>query len=707
MPATRQHIQYFLFSQHLADGIRITLGIILPVIVFAQTGRMDLGMIMASGALCVSITDTPGPVEHKRNGMLYCNAFLFGMSLLTGLMNQQVWLLGLLVAVASFFFTMFSVYGNRAGLVGTAALLIMILRMPVQQPIPVIITESLFVLAGGCWYLLITLIFFRLTPYRPAQRSLGDGIHEIAKYVRIKAELYDTGVDYETAYRNLLSQQVVISEKQDAMRELLFKDKDLMKEPTKTGKLLVVTFADSIDLYEQVMASWYDYTQLREKYAHTGILQEVSAIIRQIADELDRIGLAIQSNSSYTRQFELIPALDTLKAKIDAQDHGKGGNLVLKKILVNLRNLNSHINELSNYFSASITEKGKLRRISDYARFVSHQEIDPVIIRNNLTLESGVFRHALRMMITCTAGFVITSLVAYGQHSYWVLLTTIVILKPAFSLTRQRNIQRLTGTFAGGILGVLLLYYIQDRTVLYALLIFFMVGTYTFQRSNYIVMVIFITPYILILFNLLGLGLLNVAQERLIDTAIASALAFTANYLLFPHWESVQLQGYMIKVLQANIGYLKKLQMHFCGHPFSLLEYKLVRKEIYTSTANLSAAFERMLSEPKSKQPNGKLIYEFMVLNNVLSSNIAGISANFKNETGRLYPKEITSKTIRAINTLQRSLQQTDPSVIREQDSAIISTNTAALPDKHLSEQIDFIVKVTIDIEKVTKAIFK
>ena len=61
-----------------------------------------------------------------------------------------------------------------------------------------------------------------------------------------------------------------------------------------------------------------------------------------------------------------------------------------------------------------------------------------------------------------------------------------------------------------------------------------MIGTYTFQRLNYIVMVIFMTPYILIFFNFLGMGFVDVAEERLLDTRIGSLLAFLASYLLFP-----------------------------------------------------------------------------------------------------------------------------------------------------------------------------
>src|SRR5450432_3932670 len=162
-----QHIRYFFFSQYLADGLRTTLEIILPAFVCNEMGELDLGITISIGALCVSIADVPGPIKHKRNGMLYCNIFIFLMALLTGFVNHNIFLLGLLIALSSFFFSMFSVYGNRAASIGTAALLVMILRLTHITDILNAANDSVLILYGGTWYMLIALLFYRLTPYRP------------------------------------------------------------------------------------------------------------------------------------------------------------------------------------------------------------------------------------------------------------------------------------------------------------------------------------------------------------------------------------------------------------------------------------------------------------------------------------------------------------------------------------------------------------
>src|SRR5690606_25555036 len=107
--------------------------------------------------------------------------------------------------------------------------------------------------------------------------------------------------------------------------------------------------------------------------------------------------------------------------------------------------------------------------------------------------------------------------------------------------------------------------FVDDPNILFGLIVFFMIGTYTFVRLNYIVMVIFLTPYVLILFHFLGLSVVDVAGERLADTAIASLLAFLASYFLFPHWESSNITGHMAGVLKANFHFLRILKSLFYG----------------------------------------------------------------------------------------------------------------------------------------------
>ncbi|GAB3914784.1 FUSC family membrane protein [Larkinella knui] len=710
-----REVRYFLFGQHFSDGLRITLAILIPSVVFYHFGQFETGLPISLGALWVSITDAPGPAVHRRNGMLAGNLVVVLVSLITGFIRMNVWLLGVEIALFSFFFSMFAIYGNRTTSVGTAGLLSMILMMDRELESAAVWRYGALVCAGGLWYMAISLTFSQLRPYRAAQQALGECIHEIAKFLMIKAEFYSIRTDLQDDYRKLVAQQAVVSEKQDAVRELLFKTRVIVKETTWTGRLLVLTFGDVVDLYEQIVAMYYDYALIRDRFATTGILDEISRLIRQLAIEMDYIGLAIQSNRPYKSRTDLIRHLERLKTKIDeiGKQDKEGSNLVLKKILISLRNLNQRLNDIHTYSPTVLSEKPKNKEATEYSRFVSHQEIDPKLVINSLTLSSSIFRHSIRVTVACLVGFVVAKLIAYGHHGYWILLTASLILKPAFSLTKQRNYERIIGTVVGGLIGVSILVLIPNTTGLFWVMLFLMIGAYSFQRTNYIVMVILMTPYILILFRFLGLGGINVAEERVLDTLIGCVIAFAASYL-FPRWESQQLKGLLRDVLDANRNYLRKLADSLSGKPLTLTDYKLARKEVYVSSANLSAAFQRMTSEPQSKQWHKSEIHEFVVLNHILSSNIATIaSARLTAERpAAVCPPDLLRPVKRSLTVLNESLKKLDTESAKPvleasapESSPSEKPEPVVTEDRSLKEQLDFIQKVSHDIGKLTDAI--
>jgi uncharacterized membrane protein YccC len=218
-------------------------------------------------------------------------------------------------------------------------------------------------------------------------------------------------------------------------------------------------------------------------------------------------------------------------------------------------------------------------------------------------------------------------------------------------------------------------------------------------------MVIFMTPYILILFHFLGLGILDVAGERLLDTAIGSTIAFLGSYFLFPYWEAKHMPGYMAEVLKANLDYLVKLGEWMCGKNPSSMEYKLVRKNVFVTTANMAAAFQRMQSEPKDKQIHPGETHEFVVLNHVLSSNIAAVSAYAgEKETG--FTKENFQILKKSISILDSTLSMIEPEHQNiELDFKMSRQGTSHSENTSVSGQLRFIQKVAGDIKRITSKI--
>ncbi len=682
------------------------MAILLPSLIASYYGQLQLGMTISLGALCISITDAPGPIVHKRNSMLVGLLFLFIVGTVTGFARLNVYLLGLEILLFSFLFSMFHVYGNRAAGVGGASLLILILIMDQPLPPSQVLPHSLLMVAGGVWYLLISLLFHIIQPYRPAQRALGQCIRELARFLSIKADFYNPATPLADDYTRLLAQQVVVSESQDTVRELFFKSRQIVKETTTTSSALLLTFVDTVDMFEEVTATYYDYEAIHKRFADYGILNHISEVVKQMAQELDYIGMAIQSNISYRNPRNFEGDLEQVKQKIDALGAAGINNMVLKKILVNIRRLAQRINDIAQYFKPEAADTPK-RNGLEYHRFVSSQSIDLKLLWDNLTFSSSVFRHSLRVAIGCFTGYILIQFLTYGQHSYWILMTIAFILRPAYSLTKKRNVERIIGTVAGGLLGILILAFIPNSNVQFAFMVLFMLGTYTFQRSNYIAMVFCVTPYVLILFKFVGVGFIDVAQERVLDTIIGCAVAFSASHFLFPQWEQAQLKDLMRDVLQANMSYLQIFFEKMTGQPVRQVDYKLVRKNVYVHSANLAAAFQRMLSEPKSKQTNKKEVHQFVVLNHILFSNIAAFTSGSKRTAP--YPDEVVRLARRCLLVLCNNLKKLggECSIPELEYPAHEKHEKTELrgDDALLKDQLEFVLKVATDLEKIIKKI--
>jgi len=724
MSSQTREIKSFFYSQYFSDGLRISLGVLLPTLLLTQFNLFDAGLTLSLGALCVAVVDSPGPAIHKRNAMAICNVIIFLVALITGFARLNLYTLGAEIILFSFLFSMFTVYGNRAASTGTAALLVMILMMDKANKPEDVLGYSAIILAGGVWYMLQSLLFFRIRPYRAAQQALGENMLDVVKFLRIKADFYRSDTDIDQNYHKLVANQIQVSQHQDMVREILFKSRVTVKESTYASRILVMTFVDLVDLFDQIMATHYDYHDIREKFGHTGILDSISILMQRMADEMDNIGFAILSNSRYQKPESFDKDLEKLKIKIDeiGQNDASTSNLVLKKILINLRDLNQRISDIFNYYNSKASGS-LIKNLNDveYSKFVTHQDYTPRIFLDNLTFSSAAFKHALRVSLVCSVGFIITKSaevilladritgrkLVFGHHSYWVLLTIIVILKPGYSLSKERNYHRLIGTIIGGVIGTIILSFVQNTVIELIFLVVFMLGAYSFQRLNYVVSVIFTTPYVLILFKFLGIGHLDIVRERVIDTIIGSVIAFVASYTLFPAWESEMITENLRDVIIANSRYLAKIAENMTGININTTEYKLARKEVYVKSANLSAAFQRMTSEPKRKQKKSKDVHKLVVLNHILSSYLATVgTSTFQKTITGAHPDHL--KLIRrSIAVLNETIKKLGGICIDMTADKVPVQNTTEnmklnADEKLLKEQLGFINKIANDIAKVT-----
>lgn len=707
--------QDFLLSNYFAEGLRITFGVLCPSLIMAHFGMLQYGMTLSLGALCVSIVDSPGPIHHRRNAMFVTTALLFLVTIIVGLTNRSDLFTGILLVVFSFVFSMLFLYGNRAASIGTSVLLIMILSIDDVRPWQEVIFYSMLVFIGSIWYTSLSYLIYRLRPYRLAQQTLSDSIHEVADFLRAKAKFYSQNTNYEKNYADLLQLQVDVHQKQDEVREVLFKTREIVRESTPQGRFLLIVFTDMVDLFEQVMSTYYNYKQLHEQFDSVGILAHYEEAINKIADSLDDIAFALKSGGTPHLAGNLEKDLEKLRQEISDLEQHKNkeyntlGIIALRNIEVNIENIVARIKTINKYFNKKEQRKIKKGEV-DVGKFVNSQEINTKLLLNNLTFSSSTFRHSVRVAIVMLVGFVAARSLDFA-HSYWILLTILVISKPGFSLTKERNYHRIIGTILGAFIGMGILHYIHDKNTLFIILILFMIAGYSFQRKNYVVSVIFMTPYILIIFDFLGMGTMSIATERIYDTLIGSGIAFIGSYSLFPNWEHEKLKEAMADMIKSNQWYFKEVTKLYFEKGFDLTNYKLARKDVYVSTSNLASMFQRMFSEPKSKQVYMKELHQFTVLNHLLSSYIASLSLYIKEHNFVCVSyqdiKPIAENTNYLLENAGENLNKQNDELSNVPLIRLKNTSGFELSDADvvIAEQFDLIQKVSYDIFKLTEKI--
>jgi hypothetical protein len=198
------------------------------------------------------------------------------------------------------------------------------------------------------------------------------------------------------------------------------------------------------------------------------------------------------------------------------------------------------------------------RRGANMAARISALQSVLLTLRASLGPSSEGGRHALRLAaVTGVAEILIR---ATGlAHGYWAVLTIFIVLRPDYSSTLYRGLQRAAGTLAGASLGVAtaLLAGAGSGALLVGISIS-LVAAYAVFTVNYLLYAIFMTDFVVVLLSLLGLPPVQTAVARLIGTGVGTGLALLA-YVAWPTWEGSSANEKFARLFEAQGRYVSAL----------------------------------------------------------------------------------------------------------------------------------------------------
>ena len=240
-------IRTFLFSHYFYTGVRIAIGVVGLTLLVFNVADMPTTMTVFLGALCTSLMDLPSPLRHKFNEMLAGVLLCTVVMLVISLCAPVPWLVSAMMVVVSFFASMMVVYGKKTMPLQFAALMVMTLSMENQVPIADAFLHAGLFLGGGLGYLAYSMGVSWFLRRRIKQQVLAEALFELARYLRIKADFYDVKHDLASQFNQLVRQQIVVADKQQASRDLILRDLH-----TKQDGLLVQVHLSMLELYEQL-----------------------------------------------------------------------------------------------------------------------------------------------------------------------------------------------------------------------------------------------------------------------------------------------------------------------------------------------------------------------------------------------------------------------------------------------------------------------
>jgi uncharacterized membrane protein (TIGR01666 family) len=613
----KNQLVYFFLGEYFTDAVRTTFSIVLPVWVLFTLQLPQIAIAVGLGALLITMTDLPGIFKDKLTGSITSILLLLFVAAVTCMVRPYSWPLGAAIVTFCFLLSMLTVLGNRYAMIGTAGIILMIFTIGLKPANGIIYCSCIF--AGSIWYYLVSLLQAKIWPLRSLKHAIIECLTTTSVFMKIRQSFYNPDVPLPEAYSRTIAMHALVNEKHEQVRQLLLRDSSVMNTRNINGQKLLHVASLAIDLYEHIGAINYDYKTLRENFKSSGTLELISRMIALLADELDGISRALLANRNYESRFDHNADLKIIEGKLEhiIKQESALNAPVLISLKDNLQNIGQHINNIKGTIAQQTPLLLEHYPQPDYKDLITPQQAGLAMIKENLTIHSPVFRFSLRLAIACLFGYLLTFVFNLGNYSYWILLTIVVVMKPAFSITKKRNMERLGGTLVGVAAGLLILWLTNEASVQLTLSVVLLVGFFTFIRLNYTVSVMFLTTMVVLCLSIYGGHRNGFIAERLYDTLIGCAIAYAAAYV-FPVWEVKKLYNFMIDVLNANTRYLEVLFNDLSGQPTGTTAYKLARKNVYAKLANLSSAYQRMLAEPH--HVNEGLVSNFQMLNHTLCS---------------------------------------------------------------------------------------
>lgn len=492
-------------------------------------------------------------------------------------------------------------------------------------------TQPILLVIGAAWYGAISTLSFLLFPARQVQDQLANSYSALGNFLFAKSNLFDVDMTASSFQQSMISlslengKLIAIF---NTIRSTLLTRLKGDRGQIETRRSLQYYFIAQ-DIHERADSSHIDYQKLAMIFEHSDILFRFQRVLSLQAKACKDLSESILHRSTYTHNPRFEHAFNNLAKSLQKMRKDEQHDLLwINALFALMQNLKAIDAQLRNVETERYIKLDKNKHIENQLKDDDLKGWEDITsrIKQNLTPESVLFRHAIRVSMVLLIGYIFVQ-VTHIEYGYWVLLTALFVSQPNFNATKRRLRLRIMGTIGGIILGFAILYFIPSIEGQLLLLILCGVLFFELRSKQYAQATAFMTTLALINFNLDGLGF-DAALPRLIDTLIGCALAWFGVTFIFPDWKFRRLPHTISRAFNAQCDYLAEVVEQYQHGRNNSLNYRIVRRTAHNRDADLASLISTLATEPDFDASQKTQAFEFLCLNHTFISYVAALGAH-------------------------------------------------------------------------------
>ena len=515
--------------------------------------------------------------------------------------------------------------------------------------------QPALLVAGAAWYGLLSTISFLLFPVRKLQDQLSASYHALGSFLFAKSNLFDvdmTPSSYQQSMIDLaLENGKLISIFNDMRMALLTRLKGDRGQKDTRRSLQYYFVAQ--DIHERADSAHIDYQKLAKIFQHSDILFRFQRILTIQGKACQDLANCILTRTRYVHNKRFKHSFENLRLSLEKlhadQVYDQVRINALFALYQNLKSIDAQLQNLETERNIQLINAQQAENQLKDDDLKGWNDM-MVRVKQHLTPESVLFRHAVRLSIVLFIGYIFIQLthIAYG---YWILLTALFVCQPNFNATKRRLYLRIVGTLIGIIVGLAIIYFIPSLQGQLVMLVLSGVLFFELRSKQYAQATAFITILALINFNLDG-SAFAAGLPRLIDTIIGCALAWFGVSFIWPDWKFRRLPRTIQRSLQAQCKYLAEVVTQYHEGRNNALNYRVVRRAAHNNDAEVASLISTLATEPNIDPTKKAQAFEFLCLSHTFLSYIAALGAHRE----RIEEPAILSLLDQALDDIQGAL---------------------------------------------------